>query len=163
MGIPLNIDWQQILLHIFNLIILVGGLYFLLYQPVKKFMEKREALYQEMDREASEKLKNAQELEKKAQELLDHADDEITERRIKAEAELNERDAAQLLSVEKEAKRIIAEAQKAAEEERRSILDHTDKEILIMTKKAAAQMVHTSTEEAYRQFLEAGERDEGHA
>ena len=65
--------------------------------------------------------------------------------------------------MEKEAKRIIAEAQKAAEEERRSILDHTDKEILIMTKKAAAQMVHTSTEEAYRQFLEAAERDEGHA
>ncbi len=37
MGIPLNIDWQQILLHIFNLLILVGGLYLLLYKPVKDF------------------------------------------------------------------------------------------------------------------------------
>lgn len=29
MGVPLNIDWQQILLHAFNLIILAGGLYVL--------------------------------------------------------------------------------------------------------------------------------------
>lgn len=39
MGVPLNIDWQQILLHVFNLIILTGGLYFLLYQPVTAFMK----------------------------------------------------------------------------------------------------------------------------
>ena len=25
MGIPLNVDWQQILLHLFNFIILAGG------------------------------------------------------------------------------------------------------------------------------------------
>ena len=45
MGVPLNIDWQQILLHVFNLIILTGGLYFLLYQPVTAFMKKRQEYY----------------------------------------------------------------------------------------------------------------------
>ena len=39
MNIPLNIDWQQILLHLLNFVILAGGLYLLLYQPVKAFME----------------------------------------------------------------------------------------------------------------------------
>ena len=39
---PLNIDWQQILLHWMNLAILAGGLYFLLYKPVVDFMHKRE-------------------------------------------------------------------------------------------------------------------------
>lgn len=39
MNIPLNIDWQQILLHFFNFSILVGGLYLLLFKPVKRFME----------------------------------------------------------------------------------------------------------------------------
>ena len=39
---PLNIDWQQILLHLLNFAILAGGLYFLLYAPVKSFMAKRE-------------------------------------------------------------------------------------------------------------------------
>ena len=46
MNVPLNIDWQQILLHLFNFIILAGGLYLLLYKPVKNFMEKREANWQ---------------------------------------------------------------------------------------------------------------------
>ena len=45
MSIPLNIDWQQILLHLFNFAILAGGLYLLLYKPVKQFMEQREADY----------------------------------------------------------------------------------------------------------------------
>ena len=47
MNIPLNIDWQQILLHLLNFVILAGGLYLLLYKPVKTFMEKRQLYYQE--------------------------------------------------------------------------------------------------------------------
>ena len=46
MNIPLNIDWQQILLHLLNFAILAGGLYLLLYKPVKAFMEQRQAYYQ---------------------------------------------------------------------------------------------------------------------
>lgn len=42
MNLPLNIDWQQILLHAFNFVLLFAILYFLLYKPVKDFMEKRE-------------------------------------------------------------------------------------------------------------------------
>ena len=45
MNIPLNIDWQQILLHLLNFVILAGGLYLLLYKPVKTFMEKRQQYY----------------------------------------------------------------------------------------------------------------------
>ena len=56
MEIPLNVDWQQILLHLFNFIILFGGLWLLLYKPVKNFMAKREAYYKDMDKAAAEKL-----------------------------------------------------------------------------------------------------------
>ena len=42
MNIPLNINFQQILLHLLNFVILAGGLYFLLYGPVKKFMDGRQ-------------------------------------------------------------------------------------------------------------------------
>ena len=48
MSIPLNIDWQQILLHLFNFAILAGGLYLLLYRPVKQFMERRQTHYEEL-------------------------------------------------------------------------------------------------------------------
>ena len=42
---PLNIDFQQIFLHLFNFIILALGLYLLLYRPVVAFMDKRQAHY----------------------------------------------------------------------------------------------------------------------
>ena len=39
---PLGIDITQILLHMFNVVILFGGMYIILYSPVKKFMKQRE-------------------------------------------------------------------------------------------------------------------------
>ena len=40
MNIPLNIDFQQILLHLLNFAILGGGLYLLLYKPVVTALRK---------------------------------------------------------------------------------------------------------------------------
>ena len=59
-GLPLNIDWQQILLHLFNFTILFGALYILLYKPVRDFMENREAHYAEMDSKAEQALADAE-------------------------------------------------------------------------------------------------------
>ena len=59
-GVPLNIDWQQILLHLFNFTILFGALYILLYKPVKNFMEGREAHYADMDSKATQALADAE-------------------------------------------------------------------------------------------------------
>ena len=58
MNIPLNIDWQQILLHLFNFSILVGGLYLLLFKPVKNFMDKRAKHYADMESAAVEREKS---------------------------------------------------------------------------------------------------------
>lgn len=62
MNIPLNIDWQQILLHFFNFSILVGGLYLLLFKPVKSFMEKREKHYADMEAAAVAREKDTEAL-----------------------------------------------------------------------------------------------------
>ena len=59
MNIPLNIDWQQIILHLLNFAILAGGLYFLLYHPVRKFMDQREEHYRQMENEAQQRLDQA--------------------------------------------------------------------------------------------------------
>ena len=62
-NIPLNIDWQQILLHFFNFSILVGGLYLLLFKPVKDFMDKRVKHYADMESAAQEREKHTADLE----------------------------------------------------------------------------------------------------
>ena len=38
---PLNIDFLQILLHMLNFVILAGGLTFLLFKPVNRFLDQR--------------------------------------------------------------------------------------------------------------------------
>lgn len=159
MQIPLNIDWQQILLHLFNFAILTGGLYFLLYSPIKKFIEKRDAHYRSIDSEANAKLASAKALEVQAKARFDRADGEIKESRVKAETELNAYTARQMREAKEKADKIIADARVAAEAEKRAILESADKEILAMTREATAKIVHESTDEAYRHFLEAAERD----
>lgn len=74
MSIPLNIDYQQILLHLFNFSILAGGLYLLLYRPVKQFMERREAYYEDIHRQAQEDRDQAEQLKAACQEKLAQAD-----------------------------------------------------------------------------------------
>ena len=59
-GLPLNVDWQQILLHLFNFTILFGALYILLYKPVRDFMENREKHYADIDSKANQALADAE-------------------------------------------------------------------------------------------------------
>ena len=77
---PLNIDWQQILLHWMNLAILTGGLYVLLYKPVKEFIAKREEHYRQMEGEAADKLAQAEQVRAEYQAKLDGAGEEIRHR-----------------------------------------------------------------------------------
>ena len=93
MNIPLNIDWQQILLHVLNFVILFGGLYFLLYKPVKNFMAKREAHYAEMAQKAQSELDSAEKIKADYQEQLKSVEGEISAKRTEAQKELDRRPA----------------------------------------------------------------------
>ena len=88
MNIPLNIDWQQILLHLFNFTILAGGLYLLLYRPVKEFMQKRDAYYQGINDQAEQLKQQADQLKKDYQQKLSEADSEIAQKRADAQKQL---------------------------------------------------------------------------
>lgn len=154
----LGIDWRQILLHLFNFAILTGGLYFLLYSPIKKFIEKREAYYRKIDGEANEKLASAKRLEDEARLRLEGAEREIAEKRLKAEAELRSSSNSRIEEAKARSEKIIADAIKAAEAEKEAILDSADKDIIEMTKEASARMVHSSTDEAFEAFLKVAER-----
>ena len=76
---PLNIDWQQILLHAFNFIILAAGLTFLLFKPVKKFMAAREESYKKAAEEHRQKLDELESLEKERQAKIAALDGELAE------------------------------------------------------------------------------------
>lgn len=63
--------------HLFNFTILAGGLYLLLYRPVKEFMQKRDAYYQGINDQAEQLKQQADQLKKDYQQKLSEADSEI--------------------------------------------------------------------------------------
>ena len=52
---PLNIDLVQILLHMLNLVILVGALALILYKPVAKFLRERTERFAAREKETADK------------------------------------------------------------------------------------------------------------
>jgi len=133
---PLNIDLQQILLHWMNLAILVGGLYFLLYNPVKAFIAKREEYYQDLNRQAQDKLADADRLHTEYKAKLEGADEEIHQARAKAQAAVQQ-------SVEEQmaqAKQIVAKAKEAAASSREQILRDSQRELRELTVEAVRKL-----------------------
>ena len=155
MNIPLNIDWQQIILHLLNFAILAGGLYFLLYHPVRKFMDQREEHYRQMETEAQQRLDQAKATEEEYRQQLKQAGEEI--RQEKAQAAQQRMDEA-----DKQAQAILATARQAAERYHDKAVQDTQKELQELAVTAAEKLVLQSDGDALDQFLNAAERGSGH-
>ena len=157
---PLNIDPQQILLHWMNLAILVGGLYFLLYQPVKAFLAKREEYYRDLDRQAQDKLARAEQLQADYQKKLDGAEEEIHQARAKAQQSLQQSVQEQLDQAQAQAQLIVTRAHADAERTREQALYDSQQDIRRLAETAAKRLaLH---EDPFDQFLDLAEGGEGH-
>lgn len=159
MDIPLNINWQQILLHLFNFAILFAGLYFLLYKPVKKFMEKREQYYKDMQDSADEVMQKAMESKQEYETRLAEADAEIAGKKKAAADELEKMRRAREKQAEDEAKKIVSDAKEEAKAMRTQIVDGARKEITEMVEQAAEKiLLSEDVSTTYDAFLDAAER-----
>ena len=137
---PLNIDWQQILLHWMNLAILTGGLYFILYKPVKQFMNKREEYYRELDRQAEDKLARAERVQAEYQAKLDGAEEEIREARAQAQQSAQQSVQEQLAQAKDQAEQIVAHARVEAEHNRDQIIKQSQRELKDLAARAAKKL-----------------------
>lgn len=140
-GIPLNIDWQQILLHFFNFALLAAGLYFLLYAPVKKFMDQRTAHYEAMDKEAEDKLKEAKDIKATYEQQLANASDEIRVKKNEADKKAQDSALTIITSAQEKADKIVADAKDSAELERKKIIDSAKNDIAQLAAEAAEKVV----------------------
>ena len=157
---PLNIDPQQILLHWMNLAILTGGLYFLLYKPVKQFMEKREAYYRDLEDQAAGKLREAEELKAAYRAKLDGAEEEIHQARAKAQQSLQQSVQEQLDQAQAQAELIVSRAHADAERTREQALYDSQQDIRRLAETAAKRLaLH---EDPFDQFLDLAEGGGNH-
>lgn len=155
---PLNIDWQQILLHLLNFSILAGCLYFLLYKPVKSFMAKREQHYRTLHDEAEKDREEAAALRKSAREKFDAAEDEILRMRTAASDEVDAEKQRLLGEARAEARRILETAGKTAEMRSKKVLSDSNEEIRAMALEAVQKLL-INNGSALDQFLDAAESE----
>ncbi len=163
---PLNIDWQQILLHLLNFLILAVGLYFILYKPVKKFMKKREDDYAAREEKTAEALKDAESSRAEYEDKLARAEEEIASLKKSAAAETEAVRAERLRDAETEAEGIVAAARGKAQEEKRKIIEGVGTEIRDIVGSMAEKVVasdkvklSSGLNDAYEEFLSAAEKD----
>ena len=161
MNLPLNIDIRQILLHMLNFVLLFGGLYFILYKPVKEFMQKRAKIYSDMDEKAKEDLKAAEDCKKSYEEKLAFADKEIAEMKLKAQAEAEQNAKEFAEKAKNEADELLNKARALAEYETQEGLRRANAEISQIAVSAARKVVFDSTDEAFDAFLNAKGDAEG--
>ncbi len=159
---PLNIDWQQILLHLLNFVILAGGLYFLLYKPVEDFISKREAYYADRQKDSDRRNEESQALKAEYEEKLGHADEEIRARKKEAAAELEKAIRARNAEAEAQAKEIIEQAEKAAQARRDKALEDSNRDIRKLAIDAVEKLAISSDSEALDKFLDEAEREVRH-
>ena len=147
---PLNIDIQQILLHMFNLVLLFAISYFLLYSPIKKFMEERKKHYEDMETEARENIKKSEELKALYEEKISGSDAEIEKRHDEIVSEAYKRRDALLERAHKEADEIVDKAKKEGEYARKKSVEEAKQEIEDYVTKAAEKIVNEA--DPYKSF-----------
>lgn len=162
MSIPLNIDWQQILLHLFNFAILAGGLYLLLYRPVKKFMEQRQNHYESMHQQAQQDREQAEKLKAEYEDKLSQVETAITQRKAEAEQELSQLRSQRVAEAKQEAEAILAKARENAKREQEELVSSASKELVDMAVTAAEKIALGADGDPYEQFLNLAERRTSH-
>lgn len=159
MGIPLNIDWQQILLHLLNFVILAGGLYFLLYNPVRNFMKNRTAYYKELDDAANRKKAEAEALQSDYQKRIENAETEIQQTKEAAFAKAKTDAAAQIELAKEQSAKIITDAETSARAEREKIVSGAQQEIARMAMAATEKLLAQEKTGTLDEFLNSVEKE----
>ena len=162
---PLNIDLEQILLHLFNLVLLFGILYVLLYKPVHDFMEKREEEYRMRDQNTKDALSDAEKLKAEYEDKIVAADKEnaILRASISSQAEA---DREKIISdAHDQAAKIVEDARDKAQKEHDRLIARAQTEIAEYVSKAAEKIVmkEGDLEDDFDSFFESvnAQKDDG--
>ncbi len=144
MNLPLNIDWQQILLHLGNFALLSLGLY-LLYKPVKSFMDKRTEAISKQAEDAKSKLDEANALKLEYEKRLEDAGKEADGIKAKALEQAQSAADARLEEAEKQKEKIISDAKAAAQRQKEKVLEESKQEIIELAAQMAEKVLKSKS------------------
>ncbi len=157
---PLNIDIQQILLHMLNFTVLFAAFYFLLYKPVKKFMDSRDEYYGDIEEKSEKALKEAETTKAEYESKLTASEAEIAKLRTNTLKEASAEAEKMRSEAQKEASDIISAARASAAKEKEAIVRSASREIAELAQEAANKMVFEDSSLAYDNFLDTAADDD---
>lgn len=139
LNLPIGLDFMEILWHLLNFAILLIGIRFLLYKPIKKFISKREEEYKDIEESNNNLQKQAQEMKDKYEALLVEEKSQVAKIAKETADSMNENVKKIIKSAREEAKLIIEKAQSEIKDEKDKILptlkqDSSELAILIAKK-----------------------------
>ena len=140
-GTILGIDWQQILLHVFNFIILATGLTFILFKPVRKFMREREEKYRAAAEEHAKKKAEIEAMEEERKAKLAGLDAELEAHKKQVLSQTEARGRQLIQEAETQARGIVEESRRRSEEERKAYIAGAGGEIADMVVKSAEKLL----------------------
>lgn len=154
----LGINWQDILLHVFNFALLAILLNELLYNPINKFIENREAYYKNLDTEKEKTLQDAQALLEERNSKLASIHQEAKEIKDEAMRESQIQANLKIETAQAEGEKIIEQSRIKAKLERDTLIRNTRKDLKEVVVEAAAKLALLNGN-VYDDFLDHTEED----
>lgn len=125
----LGLEWQSIVLHLFNLVVLTVGLYLLLFRPVKRMIKERQEKIKKIEKENSELNAEVKTMKESTEVVLSEAKKEaavIHENAIKV---ANSKADEIVAEARKQAKTLLERTELEMEEEHRQLRSDIEKQI----------------------------------
>lgn len=125
----LGLEWQSIVLHLVNLVILTVGLYFLLFKPVKRMIKERQDKIRKMEKENADLNEEVKEMKQSTELILSDAKKEAAVIHENAVKVANQKADEIVSSARRQAKSLIERTEQEMAEEQRKLQADIEQQI----------------------------------
>lgn len=124
-----GIDWRLIAIQIFNFTLLLCGLWYFLYNPIMRMIEKRRGMIEQGVKDAQAAAKELASAEEEKGAIVTAAHKEAKEVALRAKTHAKEKTAVLLAEAEEKRARLLADAKREGEEMKNKLYKESEAEI----------------------------------
>lgn len=151
----LHITWESIVLHLFNLVVLTVGLYFLLFRPVKKMIKQRQEKVKKIEKENADLNEEVKQMKSSSEKVLSEAKKEAAAIHESAVKVANQKADEIVAEARDRAKTLVSQTQRAMDEERGKLRADIEKQIADVSVAVAEKVLAKSiTPEDNKELIE---------
>lgn len=137
----LGITWESIVLHLFNLIVLTVGLYFLLFRPVKKMIKQRQEKVKKIEQENADLNEEVKKMKSSSEKVLSEAKKEAAAIHESAVKVANQKADEIVSDARDRAKTLIEQTQREMDEDRNKLRSDIEKQIADVSVAVAEKVI----------------------